>query len=128
VKTNKFVANAVMLGDKRKFPIMLLVPNMENLRDWARSKGLNFVDDKSLIQNPEAVTKMEQEMMKNLRELARFEMPKKVLLLQRDFTVDNGELTPTLKVKRRVVERNYQKDIEALYAEPAGGGHDLAGT
>ena len=117
VKSSKFVANAVMLGDKRRFPIMLIVPNLENLKAWASHKGLTFGDDASLIENPEAVAKVEQEMQKTLRELAHFEMPKKVLLLQRDFTVENGELTPTMKVKRRVVEKNYKDRIEALYAE-----------
>ncbi|MEO8199279.1 MAG: long-chain fatty acid--CoA ligase [Gemmatimonadota bacterium] len=125
VKTNKFVANAVMLGDKRKFPIMLIVPNMDNLKEWAQARGLNFVDDGSLISHPEAIAKIEREMMKNLRDLAHFEMPRKVLLLKRDFSIESGELTPTLKVKRRVVEKNYQKEIEALYNEPLGGGHDL---
>jgi long-chain acyl-CoA synthetase len=119
VKSNKFVTNAVMLGDKRRFPIMLIVPNIDNLREWARHKGLNFVDDASLIENPLAVAKIEREMQKSLRELAHFEMPKKILLLPRDFTVENGELTPTLKVKRRVVEKNYQERIEALYADAA---------
>ncbi|MEO8295596.1 MAG: long-chain fatty acid--CoA ligase [Gemmatimonadota bacterium] len=125
VKANKFVANAVMLGDKRKFPIMLIVPNLDNLKEWARSRDLNFVDEKSLIANPMAVEKVEREMVKNLRDLAHFEIPRKVLLLQRDFTIESGELTPTMKVKRRVVEKNYQAEIEALYAEPLGGGHDL---
>jgi long-chain acyl-CoA synthetase len=127
VKTNKFIANAVMLGDKRKFPIMLVVPNLDNLKVWARQAGLNFADDKSLIENPQAVDKVEQEMMKNLRDLAHFEMPRKVMLLQRDFTIESGELTPTMKVKRRVVEKNYRDQIEALYAEPAGGSHDAFG-
>ena len=124
VKTNKFVANAVMLGDKRRFPIMLIVPNIDNLKDWARTTGVNFVDDKSLIENPQAVAKLEQEMQKNLRDLAHFEMPKKIILLQRDFSVESGELTPTMKVKRRVVEKNYQDRIEALYAEPVASGQE----
>jgi len=126
VKANKFVANAVMLGDKRQFPIMLIVPNMDNLRAWARQRGVISVDDNSLIANPETVSKMEQEMVKNLRDLARFEMPKKLLLLARDFTIENGELTPTMKVKRRVVEKNYKEQIEKLYAEPSGGSHDVS--
>ena len=125
VKSNKFVANAVMLGDTRKFPIMLIVPNMDNLRDWARQGGVRFADDTSLLENPETVTKMEGEMVKNLRDLAHYEMPKKVLLIPRDFTIESGELTPTMKVKRRVVEKNYKTAIEALYSEPAGGSHDL---
>ena len=60
-----------------------------------------------------------------LRDLAHFEMPKKVMLLSHDFSIEGGELTPTLKVKRRVVERNYQRQIEALYSEPVGGSHDV---
>ena len=119
VKSSKFVANAVMLGDKRRFPIMLIVPNLDNLKTWAQQKGLTFSDNRTLLENPEAVSKMEQEMQKQLRELAHFEMPKKVILLEKDFTVEGGELTPTMKVKRRVVEKNYRDRIEALYAEPA---------
>lgn len=125
VKTNKFIANAVMLGDKRKYPVMLLVPNLDNLKEWARTRGVTFVDDKSLLENPETVAKMEREMMKNLRDLAHFEMPKKVLLLARDFSIESGELTPTMKVKRRVVEKNYRDQIEQLYTEPVGGTHDV---
>ncbi|MGE3527234.1 MAG: long-chain fatty acid--CoA ligase [Gemmatimonadales bacterium] len=127
VKGNKFVANAVMLGDKRKFPIMLIVPNLDNLRAWAQHKGLTFGDDRSLIENPQAVGKIEKEMMKSLRDLAHYEMPKKVMLLERDFSIESGELTPTLKVKRRVVEKKYAREIEALYRESVGGGHDLDG-
>jgi long-chain acyl-CoA synthetase len=118
VKSSKFVANAVMLGDKRRFPIMLIVPNLDNLQLWARHKGVVFSDKRTLLENPETIAKIEREKQKQLRELAHFEMPKKVILLEKDFTVDSGELTPTMKVKRRVVEKNYQDRIEALYAEP----------
>ncbi len=128
IKSNKYVANAVMLGDRRKFPIMLVVPNMENLRAWALRHHMQFVDDASLLRNEKAVQKVEREMMKHLRDLAQFEIPKKVLLIASDFSIESGELTPTLKVKRRVVEKNYRDQIEALYAEPEGGKHDLVET
>jgi long-chain acyl-CoA synthetase len=120
VKTSKFVSNAVMLGDKRKFPIILIVPNLDNLKAWALQRGLNFTDDRSLIALSDSVDKVEQEVKKTLRDLAHFEMPKKVMLVARDFTIESGELTPTLKVKRRVVERNYQAQIEALYSDKSG--------
>jgi long-chain acyl-CoA synthetase len=97
---------------------MLIVPNLDNLQLWARHKGVVFSDNRTLLENPETIAKIEREMQKQLRELAHFEMPKKVILLEKDFTVDSGELTPTMKVKRRVVEKNYQDRIEALYAEP----------
>lgn len=117
LKTNKFVVNAVMLGDKRKFPIMLIVPNLDNLKSWAIHKQLTFAGDDDLLRLPETAAKMEREMAKSLRELAHFEMPKKVMLLRTDFSLESGELTPTMKVKRRVVEKNYQARIDALYAE-----------
>ena len=117
-KTSKFVANAVVLGDRRRFPVMLVVPNLENLTAWASQKGLPFADPASLLELTEVESKMEREVLKTLRDFAHFEVPKKLLLLPRDFTIETGELTPTLKVKRRVVERNYQRQIEALYADP----------
>jgi long-chain acyl-CoA synthetase len=125
VKTSSFVLNAVMIGDRRKFPIMLVVPNLEALREWAATQGLRFEDDRSLVGLTEAGDKIEREVKKTLRELAQFEMPKKVLLIERDFSIETGELTPTLKVKRRVVERNYKVHIEACYSEPPGGQHDV---
>jgi long-chain acyl-CoA synthetase len=124
VKTNKFISNAVMIGDKRKFPVMLVVPNMDALREWAASQPLAFADDAALVASLEAGDKIEREVKKALRDLAQFEMPKKVLLIQRDFSIETGELTPTLKVKRKIVEKNYKDQIEAMYAEPKGGPHD----
>jgi long-chain acyl-CoA synthetase len=119
VKKNKYVANAVMLGDKRKFCIMLVVPNFEHLDAWAKYKNLAFADHRGLIRMPEAQAKMEREVFKMLPDLANYEMPKKVLLLENDFTIENGDLTPTLKVRRRVVEKKYQRQIDALYQERA---------
>jgi len=117
VKSNKFVANAVMLGDKRKFTILLVVPNFENLERWARERRLPPGSRAALIALPDVQAKVEREVMGELRELAKFEMPKRVLLLEHDFTIDSGELTPTLKVKRRVVEKRYKDLVDRAYAE-----------
>jgi long-chain acyl-CoA synthetase len=115
-KGSKYVSNAVMLGDRRPFPIMLVVANPEPLRLWASRRGLP-VDLERLVSLPEVHTKVEREVRKMLRDLAQFEMPKKFLLLARDFSVEGGELTPTLKVRRRIVEERHRVAIEALYAE-----------
>ena len=125
VKLNKYVVNAVMIGDKRKFPVMLVVPNLEALRAWASHEGLSFPADGALVTSVQAGDKIEREIKKDLRDLAQYEMPKKVLLIERDFSIESGELTPTLKVKRRIVEKNYQAKIDAIYAEPRGGQHDV---
>jgi len=114
-KTNKFVANAVMLGDKRKFPIMLVVPNFENLERWARERRLEFGSRRALIELADVRAKVEREVMSELRDLAKFEMPKRVLLLEHDFTIESGDLTPTLKVKRRVIDKDYKALIDSLY-------------
>ena len=118
-KHSKYVANAVMLGDKRKFCVMLVVPQFEHLEPWAKRKNLVFADRDGLIRLPPVQDKMEREVFRQLEGLAKYEMPKKVMLLEHDFSIESGELTPTLKVRRRVVEKKYQRKIDALYAEGA---------
>ncbi|HXV89891.1 MAG TPA: long-chain fatty acid--CoA ligase [Gemmatimonadales bacterium] len=116
VKTNKFVLNAVMLGDKRKYPIMLVVPNPDAVEAWAKERNLSYASRTALLALPDVQAKIEREVMDNLRDLAKFEMPKKIVLVNEDFTVDNGMLTPTLKVKRRAVEQRHADAIEQAYA------------
>jgi len=117
VKTNKYVSQAVMIGDKRKFPIMLVVPNWDNLEKWAKVKNILWTDRAQLLAMPTVQAKMDKEVRSKFEGLASFETPKKVALLEHDFSVDSGELTPTLKVKRRVVDRNYKTIIDGLYSE-----------
>jgi len=116
VKRNKFVTNAVLYGDRRKFPIILVVPNFDNLERWARERNLSYATRAELIELPDVKAKVEREVMDSLRDLAKYETPKKVVLLENDFTIESGELTPTLKVKRRVIEKNYKDQIDAAYA------------
>ena len=116
-KSSKFVATAVMIGDRRPFPVMLVVPNATQVKGWVEHKGLADGDLEALLRLPEVRQKIEREVRMTLRDLAQFEMPKKLLLLSRDFTVESGELTPTLKVRRRIVEERHRAAIEALYLE-----------
>jgi len=117
IKTCRFVLNAVMVGDKRKYPALLVVPDLAAVRSWATERGLTPGDDAALLALPDVVAKLEREVMGTLRDLASFEMPKKIAFLPHDFTIENGELTPTMKVKRTVVEERYRDTIDALYAE-----------
>ncbi len=116
VKRNKFVANAMLYGDRRKFPIILIVPNFDTLERWAAERGLTYGSRAELLELADVQAKVEREVMSNLRDLAKYETPKKVMLVENDFTIESGELTPTLKVKRRVVEKNYKDRIDATYA------------
>jgi long-chain acyl-CoA synthetase len=117
VKASKYVSNAVMLGDRRPFPVLLVVPNATALGSWLARKGLASAPLEELVGRPEVIQKLEREVRLMLRDLAQFEMPKKVLLLPKDFSVEGGELTPTLKVRRRVVEERLRSEIERLYRE-----------
>jgi long-chain acyl-CoA synthetase len=117
VKTNKYVSQAVMIGDKRKFPVMLVVPNWDNLEKWAKLKNILWTDRAQLLAMPTIQAKMDKEVHSKFEGLAHFETPKKVALLEHDFSVDSGELTPTLKVKRRVIDKNYKSIIDALYTD-----------
>ena len=116
VKRNKFVANAMLYGDRRKFPIILIVPNFDTLERWAHERSLTYATRAELIALADVHAKIEREVMSMLSHLAKFETPKKVVLLEKDFTIESGELTPTLKVKRRVVEQHYTSQIDAAYA------------
>jgi long-chain acyl-CoA synthetase len=116
-KTSKFVCSAVMIGDRRPFPIMLVVPDPAQVKGWAGHQGLPDGDLEQLLDHPDVRQKIEREVRMTLRDLAQFEMPKKLLILPKDFTVEAGELTPTLKVRRRIVEEHNRPAIEALYLE-----------
>jgi len=117
VKTNKYVSQAVMIGDKRKFPVMLVVPNWEQLEKWAKIKNLIFTDRASLLTMPIVQAKMEKEVLGKLKGFAQFELPKKIRVLEHDFSIERGELTPKLSVKRKVVDQTYKAEIDVLYAE-----------
>jgi len=117
VKTNKYVSQAVMIGDKRRFPSMLIVPNFEQLENWAKRKSIIWTDRSQLIRMPGVQAKMEKEVLAECAGLAHYESPRKIALLENDFSLDRGEVTPTQKVKRKVVDRNYKDIIDRMYSE-----------
>ena len=117
VKTNKYVSQAVMIGDKRKFCVMLVVPNWDTLEKWVARRNIIWTSRTQLIQTPIIQAKMEKEVRKHFEGLASYETPKKIALLEHDFSVERGELTPTLKVKRRVIDRDYKELIDSLFVD-----------
>jgi long-chain acyl-CoA synthetase len=106
-----------MIGDRRRFPALLIVPEFDALESWATAQGIECGDREALIRDTRVVSFMEAEVLGSLADLARYEQPKKIALLPRELTIDAGEVTPTLKVKRRVIETKYREIIESLYAE-----------
>ncbi|MDB4913242.1 MAG: AMP-dependent synthetase and ligase [Gemmatimonadetes bacterium] len=121
IKTNKYVSQAVVIGDKRKFPVVLVVPNWEQLEKYAKFKNIIWTDRAQLLEMPTIHAKMDKEVRSKLEGLAKFEMPKKIALLEHDFSIERGELTPTLKVKRRIIDKTYRTVIDKLYADEHDG-------
>jgi long-chain acyl-CoA synthetase len=114
-KTSRFVAEAVVVGDRRPFPVMLLVPAFDQVEAWGQSQGLRWPSRSEMVADERVRERIEADVQERLAGLARFEMPKRFALLEEEFSIDREELTPTLKVRRRTVERNYAPIIAELY-------------
>jgi long-chain acyl-CoA synthetase len=119
LKANILVAQAAVLGDKRKFPSVLIQPNFPLLEDWAREHGVPFTDRVQLAGNEKVRALFEGIVAELNAKLAQFERLKRVILVPDEFSIATGELTPSLKLKRRFVEQKYAREIEALYRLPA---------
>ena len=115
LKTSKFLAEVVMIGNKRNFAAALLVPSFEALEAWAKEHGVAAAPREELVRRPEVVAHYQRLVDEMTADLAQFEKIKKIALLTKEFTQESGELTPTLKVKRRVVEERYKGLIDAMY-------------
>ena len=116
IKVSNLFSQVIVLGDRRKFCSALLVPNPDALRIELADRGLD-VDEWGLYNDPRVVDMCLEIVDELTPGLARYEKIKRVALLPRELTVEAGELTPTLKIKRRVVEERYRDVIEGLYAE-----------
>jgi len=117
IQSSPFVGSAVVVGSNRKFISALVVPNFEKLESHARTQGVPFADRADLCHRPEIVQFLLDEVNRMTPELAPYERVKRIALLDRDFDIGMGEVTPTLKVKRNIVEQKYADLIESLYKD-----------
>jgi long-chain acyl-CoA synthetase len=117
IKSSRFVSQVVVVGNARKFASALIVPNMELLRGYAQLKGIHYNDESELLANPRIIDLIQRQIDKYTAELARFEKVKKVALLEHEFTTESGELTPTQKPRRSIIEKKYADVIDLLYKE-----------
>ena len=122
LKHNALVAEAVVLGEKRKFPAVLISPNFPLLEEWARDHEVTFASRQELVASSE-VRGLYEHIVEDLNgSLARFEKLKRVLLVADEFSAEDGTLTASMKLRRRVVAERYRQQIEEMYeqAEEAG--------
>ena len=116
LRLSPYIANVMIDGNNKPFNVALIVPDFESLRGWAKDNGLSAASDAELVANEKTRKLYEGEVAKFSTEFKGYEAPKKFVLAAEDFTTENGMLTPSLKVKRRVVMERYGKQLEALYA------------
>jgi long-chain acyl-CoA synthetase len=117
LKGSRFISQAVVIGDRRKFLSALLVPDFEALKPWAEKQGIATGGNEQLIADPRVKELIGKEVTAVNANLAGFEKIVAWELLPNEFTLETGEITPTLKVKRRVVNQKYGDVIDRLYAE-----------
>ncbi|HZC24953.1 MAG TPA: AMP-binding protein, partial [Candidatus Binatia bacterium] len=117
LKLNSLVGVPAILGDRRKFAAVIVSPNFAALEQWARANNIPFSSRQELVTNPK-VQSLYEEIVEGVNQnLARFEKLKRVMLVADEFTAENGVLTPTMKLKRRVIEERYRQQIDELYAQ-----------
>jgi long-chain acyl-CoA synthetase len=107
ISQSEYVSQIVLLGDKMKAVAALVVPHFEHLEKWAQQNGIDGDDHQDLISSPKTTQLFKSEIEKYTSGLADFERIKKIALLPEPFSVEAGEMTPTLKIKRRVVAEKY---------------------
>ncbi len=117
IKGSRYVSQVVLIGNDRKFPAALIVPNFDQLETYAKTEHLNIKSPQEFCGHPKIVELLEKQVSAMTEELSKYERVKKIALLEEELTVEGGELTPTLKVKRRIVTEKYKDVIDKIYAE-----------
>jgi long-chain acyl-CoA synthetase len=121
LRGDKYIEQAVVIGDRRQFIAAILVPNFAELRRWAQHTRLAFVTDADLVALPEAMDKMMSRVQRINEQFSGFENIKRIILLDRELTADSGLLTPSLKVRRRAVDEAFAARIDKIYDGPLTG-------
>jgi len=117
LKSNPLIAEAAIVGDRRRFPAVVIIPAFSALEEWAVANGITFPSRQALVSNPKVQALYEGIVEQVNQNLARFERLKKVMIVPDELSIENGTLTPTLKLRRRNVEALYKEQIEKLYAD-----------
>jgi len=119
LKANALVGHAALVGDKHKFVCVLISPNLPALKNWAQSQGVTAVDPKALVKDPKVVALYQGVVTQVNGTLAHFEDIKRICVVPDEWSVEEGELTPSMKLKRRVVEKKYAAEIAEFYKDEA---------
>lgn len=115
LKESSFIEQCMVVGEGQKFPSAIIIPEFAALQFWARQEDIHWETNEDLIKNPKVISKMEEEVRATMKSVAQYEQVKKFVLLDRLFSIQDGELTPTLKLKRKIIHQKFESLILPLY-------------
>lgn len=117
IGADHFIEQMAVIGDQRKYVTALIVPAFDALEEYAKTHNIAFTSREDLVSKPEIIEFYQQRIEEAQKEFARFEKIKKFTLLPHEFTVESGEITPTLKIKRKAIAEKYKDIIDAMYKD-----------
>jgi long-chain acyl-CoA synthetase len=128
LRMDKYISQAFVYGDRKPYLVAILTPNLERLIKMGQEEGLDYLDVEDLVANQRVQKRYAHRVQLINDKLPSYQTIKKFILLPRDFSVDGGELTPTLKLKRKIIQSKYQERIEQLYLNDGNGSDDQPQT
>ena len=121
---DKYIEQVAVIGDQRKYVTAIIIPAFEALKEYARKKKIAFKNIDELIQNSEIKHMLSERIERLQKGFANFEKIKRFTLLPKEFTIESGELTNTLKIRRPIINNLYANEIEAMYRQPRKHSHN----
>lgn len=115
MKESPFIEQIVLVGDNKKFVSALIVPGFSKLREWAKQHGIEYTSNEAIIQNSMVLAMFESIVAEYNQLFNQVEQVKKFTLLPREFTIDKGEMTPKLSIRRKQVLANFEKEVDTMY-------------
>ena len=115
MKESAFIEQIVLIGDNLKFVSALIVPGFSKLREWAKQHGIEYKSNEDIIQNTMVIALLQDIVDEYNKLFNQVEQVKRFTLIPREFTIDNGEMTPKLSIRRKQVLANFEKEIDAMY-------------
>lgn len=115
LKESKFIEQIMVVGENMKFPSALIIPSFAYLKDWCAIKGINYISNEQIIKEEAVIARIQREVDALNQEFGQWEQIKKFVLLPREFSIDEGELTPKLSMKRKAIIEKYNDKIESMY-------------
>lgn len=115
-KESRYIEQIMVIGEGEKFPSAIVVPSFADVKSWCEIKGIPYTTNEEMVCNAQVIEKFQKEFDEMNENFAQYERVKKFILMPRPFTIESGEMTPTLKLKRKIIMQNCQVQIEKMYA------------